>query len=195
MFSLKKSKFDTHLDLYQALFRRESTAYEYLYEQVLGGFKHWVYVNSGSEMDAEDAFQKGLVNFLLNLETGKYQFQENTKITTIVFDYCKKIWLNELESSRVKTRAEMPAQNNFLDTTNLHQDLERMETVSEVRKALHQLKEDCRNVIEWFYIDDFSLKEIAEKLNMKESSTKQKRFDCTQKLKTIFSNLKKGNNL
>lgn len=179
--------FISEIQLYNALKSRQSHAYNYLYSKVLNPFKQWVYKNNGSGMDAEDAFQKGLLNFLINLENGKYQIYENTKITTVVFDYCKKIWLNELASSRVKTQTKMPDLYNPADDTDLQRDIERIETINSVKNALNLLKEDCRRLIEWFYIDEFSLKEIAEKLNMKETSTKQKRFDCMQKLRGIFT--------
>jgi len=179
----------TQLELYEALIQRKEWAYDYLYRELSGTFTHWVGRNNGSNMDAEDAFQKGLLNFLLNVETGKYQFQENTKITTVVFDYCKKVWLNELASSRLAMRATMPASYNPANDTDLQKDIERGELITQVRAALHQLKGDCRQLITWFYIDNFSLREIAEKLKMKESSTKQKRYDCTEKLKQIFLSL------
>jgi RNA polymerase sigma factor (sigma-70 family) len=183
----------TQSELYEALMLRKEWAYDYLYHELSGTFTHWVRRNSGSEMDAEDAFQKGLLNFLLNLETGKYQFQESAKITTVVFDYCKRVWLNELASSRLATRATMSDSYNPANDTDLLKDLERGELITQVQAALHQLKGDCRQLIEWFYIDDFSLREIAEKLRMKESSTKQKRYDCTEKLKQIYLKLTQQN--
>lgn len=134
-------------------------------------------------MDAEDAFQKGLMNFLLNLETGKYQYQSSTKVTTVIFDYCKKVWLNELQSARVKRNTGINESIDPADNFDIEADLERGEIIKIVNTALNKLKDDCRNMIEWFYIDELPLKEIAEKLGMKETSTKQKRYDCTEKLK------------
>ena len=180
------SAYQSQTDLYQALLLRDNKAYTYLYKQLLGTFKHWVANNSGSEMDAEDAFQKGLMNFLLNLETGKYQLQENTKITTVIFDYCKKVWINELNSKRVQSQVKIADNYDVASDANLQKDLEREETISAVRKAVEQLKKDCQSMIEWFYFEDLSLKEIAEKFGMKENSTKQKRFDCTEKLKSFY---------
>lgn len=182
--------FEIQETLYHALINKNERAYDYLYKQLLGTFKHWVHTRNGSEMDAEDAFQKGLLNFIINLEEGKYQLQSNTKVTSVVFDYCKKIWLNELDSSRLKTRTALPDFYDQESDENLQKDLERHETIEAVRAAIGQLKSDCQNMVQWFYIDDFSIREIAEKLNMKENSTKQKRFDCTEKLKMIFKNNK-----
>lgn len=173
---------------YEALQKRDSLAYDYLYKNLLRSFSHWVNSNNGSEMDAEDAFQKGLMNFLINIETGRFQYQENVKLTTVIFDYCKKVWLNELNSYRVKNSTQISDNPNFADNYNIQEDLEKAEIIKAVRLAVKRLKNDCQNVIEWFYIEELSLKEIAEKLGMKESSTKQKRFDCTEKLKALYIN-------
>lgn len=172
-------------DLYQALKKRKGWAYDHVYSELSPSFRYWVERNSGSEMDAEDAFHKGLMNFYLNLETDKYEFRESVKITTVIFDYCKKVWLNELASSRVKTRTVMPDAYDPANDTDLQRDLERGETIVQVRAALDQLKADCRQMIEYFYLEELSLKEIAKKMGMKENSTKQKRYDCTEKLKQL----------
>ncbi len=188
--------FSSQLDIYQALTsadcRLESRAFDYIYQELYGSFRQWVFAHNGSDQDAEDTFQQGLLNFVQNLHSGKYQYQANAKITTVVFDYCKKKWLNELGSSRLKTKATMPDGYEADEYEKTEQDeLERNEVVNAVRLALGQLKNDCQKLIEWFYIDELSIKEIAQKLNLKETSTKQKRFDCTEKLKSIFVTISK----
>ncbi len=181
----KPSRAFSQFEIYVALKNRQAWAYDHLYGELVHSFSYWVLQNSGSEMDAEDAFHKGLMNFFLNIETGKYEFRENVKITTVVFDYCKKVWLNELNSSRVRTRSVMPDTYDPANDVDLQADLERGETITQVKAALSQLKADCRRLIEFFYMEELSLREIAEKLGMKESSTKQKRYDCTEKLKQL----------
>jgi RNA polymerase sigma factor (sigma-70 family) len=178
--------YSTDRDLYDALSRRDERAYQFLYAESLPSFQHWVVVNSGTDMDAEDAFQKGMLNFLLNIETGKYQFQAETRVTTVLFEYCKRVWLTELKSARLRTRATMPDTVEAIDTADVEQDLARMDIVNVVRQSLGQLKDECRKVIEWFYVDELSLREIAERLNMKESSVKSKRYDCAEKLKAFY---------
>ena len=175
--------YETDRDFYDALSRRDERAYQFLYADVLPSFQHWVLRNSGSEMDAEDAFQKGILSMLLNIETGKYQLQEGTRITTVAFEYCKRVWLTELKSARFRYQGTMPAHVDAVDTSDIVRDLERLDVVKTVQQALQQLKEDCRKLIEWFYVDELSLREIAERLGMKEESVKSKRYQCAEKLK------------
>jgi RNA polymerase sigma factor (sigma-70 family) len=191
------TRFSSQIELYQALINtdklQEDAAFDYIYQELYGSFRQWVFAHNGSDQDAEDAFQHGLLNFMQNVREGKYQYQTSTKITTVVFDYCKKKWLNELDSSRLKTKTSLPDSYDIAEYGKTAQDeLERNEIVNAVRLALGQLKGDCQKVIEWFYIEELSIKEIAQKLNMKETSTKQKRFDCTEKLKGIFLKFSKN---
>ncbi len=181
--------FDDNQTLYNALRQRNDRAYDFLYDRLAEPFSHWVFTHNGSEADAEDAFQKGLLNFLLNLESGRYQFQASARVTTVLFDYCKKVWLNELQSARMKTSVALPEYLDFADDRDLLADLERTERVTTIRKALDQLKDDCRQVLHWFYLDELSLREIAEKAGLKESSAKAKRYDCAEKLKAHYLQL------
>lgn len=182
----KAIPFPTDQHLYDALSRREEQAYQYLYAESFPSFRYWMLNNSASEMDAEDAFQKGMLSFLLNVETGKYQFQPGTRVTTVVFEYCKRVWLTELKSARLRTRGAMPDVVQTADTADVIEDLERLEVVKIVRESLEQLKGDCRQLIEWFYVDELSLREIAERLGMKESSARSKRYSCAEKLKAFY---------
>ncbi|MGV3556518.1 RNA polymerase sigma factor [Larkinella arboricola] len=178
--------YETDQDFYQALLRREERAYQFLYSTVFPSFRNWVLTNNGTEMDAEDAFQKGLMNFLLNLETGKYQLQASARITTVAFEYCKRVWLTELNSARLRHHAPMPTRIDAVDTGDVEKDLERMTIVSAVQKSLHQLKDVCRNLLEWFYVEELSLRDIAQRLGMKEESVKSKRYQCAERLKELY---------
>ena len=194
--SWKTLPFATDQELYKALARRDERAYQFLYAESYPSFRYWVLRNNGSDMDAEDAFQKGMLSFLLNIETGRYQHQSNTLVTIVVFEYCKRVWQTELKSARLRTRGLMPGTvDESPDTTNILQDLERLEIVSVVQESLQQLKEDCRKLIDWFYVDELSLREIAERLGINESSAKSKRYQCAEKLKAFYEQTAKQQGL
>ncbi|WP_375446693.1 RNA polymerase sigma factor [uncultured Fibrella sp.] len=182
-------QFGTDQSLYEALLRREDKAYEWLYSDLYPSFRFWITTNSGTEADAEDAFQKGLISFLANLESGRYQYQPGTKVTTVIFDYCKKVWLTELGSARRRHAATMPEEIRLATTDDTLDDLVRTDTVEAVRAALSELKEGCRQLMHWFYVDERSLREIALEMNMKETSVKSKRYECTEQLKRIYQKI------
>lgn len=181
--------FETDRVLFEALQAGNASAYDWLYTNLFPSFRFWVTNNSGTIADAEDSFQKGLINFILNLESGRYEHRPTAKVTTVLFDYCKKVWLTELDSARMRRHAAMPAQVDTPDTDDALLELARQETVDAVRQSLGQLREGCRQLMQWFYIDELSLREIAERLSMKETSVKSKRYECTEQLKRIYQQI------
>jgi RNA polymerase sigma factor (sigma-70 family) len=182
-------QYSTDQALYDALLHRDDRAYEWLYANLYPSFRFWMTNNNGTEADAEDAFQKGLVSFLANLESGRYQHQAGTKVTTVIFDYCKKVWLTELSSARRRHAAAMPEEVNIASSEDALDDLIRTDTVEAVRTALSELKEGCRQLMQWFYVDERSLRDIAVEMNMKETSVKSKRYECTEQLKRIYQKI------
>lgn len=63
---------------------------------------------------------------------------------------------------------------------------ERTWIFKKLNRSFMLLAEDCRNVLQWFYIEDWSLKQIAEALKMSEASATVKRFKCAKYLKEKF---------
>jgi RNA polymerase sigma factor (sigma-70 family) len=178
--------FDTDAALYEGLRTNQAGAYDWLYTHLYPSYRFWVLTNNGTATDAEDNFQKGLVSFVMNLTTGKYEYRAGAKVTTVIFDYCKKAWLTELDSARIRYRATMPEQIDTPDSYDALDELNRAELVEAVRAALGELREGCRQLMQWFYIDELSLRDIAGQMSMKESSVKSKRYECTEQLKRIY---------
>jgi DNA-directed RNA polymerase specialized sigma24 family protein len=58
--------------------------------------------------------------------------------------------------------------------------------VGAVHTTLGELREGCRQLMQWFYIEERSLREIAEQMQLKETSVKSKRYECTEQLKRIY---------
>lgn len=177
--------------LYEALIsthpETQNKAFNYLYQELYGSFLFWVKSNSGSDSDAEDAFQKGILNFFLNVKSGKYTFQEGAKVTYVVFDYCKKVWYNVLSSKGFKSKGEMPAGYESVEISDSESEQE--ERMSAVEWGLEKLGGSCAKIIRWYYIDRLSLKEIAELLGITLPSAKDKKYKCMQKLKEILKDV------
>lgn len=180
----KNKEFDSGFTLYYALYDRRDDAYDYVYQKVYPRFSKWVKWNNGNEEDAHDVLVDELVKFGLDVETNKYPPMESRVILDRIKFYCKRKWKSQLVSARLKKRGEMAEEP--IDTTDLQKDLEWADMVEHLKKALGKLKADCRQLLEWFYIDDLSQREIAQMLNMEETSVKQKKYNCFKELRSLF---------
>lgn len=63
---------------------------------------------------------------------------------------------------------------------------ERTWIFKKLNRSFLLLAEDCQKVIQWFYVEDWTLKQIAEALKMTEASATVKRFKCAKYLKEKF---------
>jgi RNA polymerase sigma factor (sigma-70 family) len=69
---------------------------------------------------------------------------------------------------------------------NDYDDNERAWVFKKLSRAFSLLADDCQKVLKWFYVEDRSLRQIAEALNMTEASATVKRFKCAKYLKEKF---------
>ena len=63
---------------------------------------------------------------------------------------------------------------------------ERTWIFKKLSRSFSLLADDCQKVLQWFYVEDWSLKQIAEILKMSEASATVKRFKCAKYLKEKF---------
>ena len=173
--------------LYQELYQ-----YQELHQEYYGGFQQWVYKRNGSDKEAGDAFQSGLLNFVINLRSGKYQLQPHTKITTVVFDYCKKVYLNRINSAGYKRQGPLPDNLDDIGIKVVNAPdapdtiVEQNETVMQVNDCLKKIGQDCDELLTDHYIEGLSLAEIAEKLKITEAAAKQRLYVCRKKLRACM---------
>ncbi|CAG5002151.1 hypothetical protein DYBT9275_02821 [Dyadobacter sp. CECT 9275] len=178
--------YSTEQLLYQGLRNQENDAVECLYRKVYPGFRNYVLKNSGSEMDAEDCFQEGLQSFYFNLQTGRFVL-DKAKISTIVFDYCKKNWQTVLKSARFRLNTPLSDDQDPESDDSFLKDTIGNETIALVKKAFEKLTGNCREVIRMFYLEAKSLREIGMVLGISEDTAKNQRHKCMKKLKEIVS--------
>ncbi|MFN8348800.1 MAG: sigma-70 family RNA polymerase sigma factor [Spirosomataceae bacterium] len=69
---------------------------------------------------------------------------------------------------------------------NDYDDDERVWVFKKLTRAFSLLAEDCQRVLTWFYVEDWSLRQIADELGMTEASATVKRFKCAKYLKEKF---------
>ncbi len=74
------------------------------------------------------------------------------------------------------------------DSTNISADLETKHLVGSITKHLDQLNDDYKEIIILRYINDLSIKEIAQATEMTENNVSVKLHRATEKLKTLTIN-------
>ncbi len=111
-------------------------------------------------------------------------FKENSKFSTwlysITYNYC-------MDQIRVnKKEAKVPLADNFdLEDHDDDAEIIAMQT-SGLKKSLQKMPSDEKALLLMKYQDDFSLKDIAETLNISESAVKMRLLRSKEKLRKLY---------
>jgi len=174
--------------LYEGLKNNEQFAFEYLYKNNYPAVRQLVFQYKGSDDDAKDIFQEGMIALWNNIRSGSYQLRPDVKMSTYLIQICKLRWMDRLKkaSSRYELRQESyqePAQEAEVEVEWINR-----EEQSEFQQQFAQLGERCQTLLKRFYFMKQSLQEIADFLSIGEASAKNEKYRCMQRLKKIVLN-------
>ncbi|MBL4592473.1 MAG: sigma-70 family RNA polymerase sigma factor [Flavobacteriales bacterium] len=133
--------------------------------------------------DADDIFQQGFYLVYKNID----QLKNNDALS----GWIKRIFVNSaIEFNRkinqmiVVEDNEMNLQDSLIDVNQALSNL----AVDELTKLIQQLPKGCRKVFNLYMIEGLSHKEIAEKLNISESTSKSQLYEARNTLKKKIIN-------
>ena len=175
----------TEQEIYDGIAQRDQRAFRYLYDQFQGKILGMVQKNSGNEEDALDIFQEGMVALWTNIQTGKFQLQENTKVSTYLYALCRNLWISRLRKRKHHEVLETDERLEIPDETEaMEEEHERIQTLGQQLKKLGQ---SCQDLLRLFYYEKKALREIAEKLGLTEKTAKNNKYRCMKQLRALYN--------
>lgn len=155
----------------------DEKALEYLYKKYYRMMTKMVISNSGTEEEARDIYQDALIVFWQKCTSGNLVM--TSKISTYIYSICQNLWRKELDRKKRLSNEEkdMPV---VLDT-----DTAEREKI--IAKCIAQLGDTCKKVLMYYYFDELSMQDIADKLGFANTDTaKTKKYKCKKKLDDII---------
>jgi len=154
-------------------------AWEHVYKAFFPMIKNMVMKSGGSEDDAADIAQDGMVILNRNLRNGSYR--SDSTLSTYFFGICKNLWLKEHNRKSQQTDAEQQA---LLDAK---QNFDFLINVEIVTILMNELGEDCRKILIEYYYNDRSMAELMEIFNVNSiQAAKNKKWRCMNCLIKLF---------
>lgn len=166
------------LEILKRIRKGDETALQYLYKQHYRMMLRMVLKNSGTEEEAQDIFQEALILFWQKAQ--KDDFQLTSKISTFLYSVCNNLWRKELDKkSRVSHESvEKSIENDWG---------EKQEKVKIIEACLNKLSPTCKQVLQYYYFDELSMQDIAEKMGLAGADTaKTKKYKCKKELDEII---------
>ena len=154
--------------------------------------KSFVIKNRGQKQDAEDIFQKALLQLAVRYK--KEEFVIKTSFEAYLFTVCKNLWRRELNKSKIKVTSdgffELKDNNEDIALATLEQ--KRWELFTE---SLELISDNCKQVLKLFF-EKVSYAKIVETFKYNsETVARQRVFKCKGKLRELVKKDKRFKSL
>ncbi|SDL26244.1 RNA polymerase sigma factor, sigma-70 family [Siphonobacter aquaeclarae] len=182
--------------LYQALVSDEKKAWNTLYADVYRRFIPYALQRSTvSEDDAGDILQEAFAVFSVNLRNGRYQFV-GKPVGAYVFRLCQLKWYTFMRDTDKPLPLDSLRKTGEDDDEDFEWDLADVANtpggdLNALEKAMLELQDGCRKLMQFFYVEEKSLAECGALLGIQEGSAKVKRFRCAQQLRDLYFRYRK----
>lgn len=146
-------------------------------------FRNWMLANQGTEAEAKDLFQEGLIALWHNIKKGSYQLKPGTRLSSYLLTICQRRWYEQLKSAAKRKNQALP--EGFDQAEESFAWLEDAEKVRQLSAWLNKLGHRCQQILSLFYFEEKNMKEIADLLQLKSTSAKNEKYRCLLRLRQI----------
>nr|WP_321228175.1 sigma-70 family RNA polymerase sigma factor [uncultured Psychroserpens sp.] len=176
----------------EALLNSDTKIINAIYEKNFYKVKSFILNNKGQKQDAQDIFQKALLQLAVRYK--KEKFTINTSFEAYLFTVCKNLWRRELNKIKIKVTIgeiiELKDDNQDIALAVLEQ--KRWELFTE---SLDLISENCKKILK-LYFSKISYADIMKKFNYNsETVVRQRVFKCKKSLKEYVKKDKRFKNL
>lgn len=175
-----------------ALLRGDSDQINDIYQENFPKIRAFICKNNGHEADAEDIFQKALVQLVVRYR--KEKFVITSSFEAYLFTACKNLWRRELNKRKNQVTID-----EFIEPMNEAQDLA-MATLEQKRwelfkEVLESISENCKKVLTLFFAK-VTYKNIVDEMQYNsETVARQRVFKCKAKLTELIQKDQRYNSL
>tara|TARA_B110001469_G_C9612563_1_gene304768 strand:- start:203 stop:754 length:552 start_codon:yes stop_codon:yes gene_type:complete len=178
--------------LIEAIYKNDNNVIEELYHENRNPFIKWAQVNyTISVADSKDLFQEAMIILVTKIQNKKIT-EITSSVKTFIFSIGKQLIRNNQKVSYNKGVRE---EYYYQQTNKYDQNNELDARYKHVIEGIKTMKTPCKSILEGFYIDNLSLKEIAVNLKYKSAeSVKVQKHRCLKRLKNMVFKSKSANN-
>ena len=179
---------DKQLQLVKAVQANNETVLEQLYHQNYFKTESYILKNNGTMPQAKDIYQEAFITMWQNVKEGKFTPSNETALQGYLYQIAKFKWMDHLRSAHYKQTGSLSDVFELKDTSTdmpHEMDLEQQERRAKGMQAFKKLGKECKELLEVFYFEKKSLREIAAQFNIGEASARNKKYRCIQKLRSL----------
>ncbi|MBL7941531.1 MAG: sigma-70 family RNA polymerase sigma factor [Flavobacteriales bacterium] len=168
---------------------RENQALRFIYREYYTQIRSIVIRNRGSEDDAREVFQEGIIALHKNIRTGK--FRGESALGSYLYAICRLLWLKKLRKNSQSPLLIEDKEKYSEDIASSEFDIEWIERNESQERAISalfaHLGEVCRTILRLYYYENKTMKEIAGATGFKdEQNARNKKAKCINALRSLI---------
>ena len=140
--------------------------------------------NSGSIEHAKDIYQEAFITVWTNVKNDKFTPKNDTALQGYLYKIAKNKWLDVLRSKSFKNSKPLNYETlAFIEDENDEEIEINSNKLKLAMEAFKNLGQPCKQLLSVFYFEKKSLKEIALELKIEETTARNKKYRCMEKLR------------
>ena len=172
-------------EIIQAIKRNDDLVLKHLYQKNYPKVEQYILKNQGTSPQAKDIFQEAFLAMWKNVKLGKFLPKGESALDGYLYTIARNKWTDFLRSSRFKKTVSV---DKDIDLERQQADAGEEEENPHMKNTLTayaRLGEDCRSLLNRFYFEKKSLKDISDELGIGAASVRNKKYRCMQKLREL----------
>ena len=179
-------------ELLKGLAVSDKKAIETIYQENYNMVQTLIINNNGTIHEAKDVFQEAMIVLFEKARSGNFEL--SCQIKTYVYSVCRRLWLKRLKQlNRISINIETTAELVQVEV-DIEEHDKKDEEFAVLEKAVSNLGEPCKSLIEAFYIQKRNMQDIASEFGYTNAdNAKNQKYKCLMRLKKLFfANYKNG---
>ncbi len=182
----KSVQYSNQSELVNAIKSNDSSVIKKFYTENYKKVELLILKNSGSIEYAKDIYQDAFITVWTHIKNDKFTPKNETALQGYLYTISKNKWMDVLRSKSFKNSKLLNYEIlDFIENEdNENADLKNNK-LKLTMLAFKNLGQPCKELLNTFYFEKKSLKEIASKLKIEETTARNKKYRCMEKLRAM----------
>lgn len=172
------------VDWFGRLVANDEPVIKFIYQSNFPKIERYIMENSGNNEDARDVYQEAFIAVWRNVQLGKVTFTAFDHLNGYLFRVAQHKWIDELRKRKKSKEIHYTdhiGENMAIEVL----DAEDEDYLNQVQSAYAALDGPCRQLLNRFYFQLQSLREIAQTSSWTEATARNNKYRCLQKLRSM----------
>lgn len=182
-------KIDYQQQLINGIKTNDSVILKDFYKSNYRKIENLVLNNSGTVEHAKDIYQEAFITVWKRVKNETFIPKNETALQGYLYQIAKNKWMDFLRSKTFKKTDTLFEEQHTVfnykaDNSALEDDVFE-KNLNKIMDAFKILGQPCKQLLKAFYFNKKSLRDIALELKIQETTARNKKYRCMQKLKAI----------